>query len=243
MPPLNPYAAPLTEIGLTPIDIEGNPAAAEILRRTYHRREVAVKVLGVVMTSLGCFFLVLGLILSVVSLVIGMSVEFTTSARGADEWVTPLVLGTVQLFFGTILFAAGLGLRRLKPWARWFSVVITTLVLLVLVLLAGLMPFRGGGGIGAIVTVALASIPLGTLVLLMSPDATILFSPGYKSVIARTSPRFLAKSPPRKPELTEEVRRNIDQRTLRWIKVAIFGAFLALLMILLLVAASSVWLL
>ena len=121
---------------------------SERIRQEHIKHEASIKSVGF-LYFLGAAFLILGGVLSL--------------AGGA---ATSLVVGLLFLCIGGVQFWVGLGLRKLRSWAR-----IPTAIL---------------SGIG------LLGFPLGTLIngyilyLVLSAKGRMIFSPEYQAVIAAT---------------------------------------------------------
>ncbi len=151
---LNPYAAPLASIE----HIEANTDAEDI-RKTHLKTEASVKAVGTLYV-LGGFLLVCGSIISFVSTI-------AKNSAVSSEVLFPLV-GMVLLttVFGILQIAGGIGLRRLKPWARIAGTIVSVI---------GLLGF-----------------PIGTIIsgyilyLLWGKKSRTLFTPEYQDVIAAT---------------------------------------------------------
>jgi hypothetical protein len=185
---VNPYAAPEAPIGEAPAAGPAELAEAEAVRRAHLNHEANIRSVG----SLH----ILGAVLSFFGLVV-MAVAWDPAGR-ATAFAMPVF--AVYLGFFLINLALGIGLTRLRPWARWLE---TALIGLYLALNAvttfGALfmvgPAAGPVLFGATVTWTI----LGAILwLLLSRKGAVVFSPEYQDVIARTphikyKTSFLAK--------------------------------------------------
>ncbi|NNE00926.1 MAG: hypothetical protein HKN47_26725 [Pirellulaceae bacterium] len=150
----NPYA-PTTNISAEPIATDD----VEAYRRKYLNHEASVKSIGV-LYLLGAIFMVpAGLFITVAA--------FVDPPQGdAPGAIFMALLGLLYLGLGVLQGSAGIGLRKLKPWARVVGIIFSVIGLL--------------------------AIPLGTIIaayflyLLLSQKGQIVFSDQYKEVIAQT---------------------------------------------------------
>lgn len=179
---VNPYAAPATEIGSEPTGLgaDGDLTEAEVIRRAHIGHEASVRSLGS-LHYLGAVFGLIGSVGMLFMLFGGMS------GGAAEPGGRMLLGGLLILYFGmtALNFALGKGLRGLKPWARWTDTALLSLQAIFAVL----------GSINALITGQFpAMIPslIGLLIvgyilyLLLSQKGTVVFSPAYKEIIART---------------------------------------------------------
>ncbi|MES2594631.1 MAG: hypothetical protein V4662_04820 [Verrucomicrobiota bacterium] len=145
----NPYAPPQVSELSAPLSAT---AEAEAIRQAHIKTEATVKSVGT-LYYLGMFLLG---VVGVMTLVSGFG-----QSKGED-----IGLG---IFFLVISIAQGFlayGLRRLRSWARWPSVVLSMIGLL-------------GFPMGTIINVVI-------LFSLLGAKANMVFSPAYKEIIAAT---------------------------------------------------------
>jgi hypothetical protein len=175
---INYYAPPEASLR-EGVDLGDELAEFEATRRKYLNHEASVQsigwlyILGATLTGLGT----VGLVATV----------FTGQGRQT------LGMGIAAVFYAgmTALNATvGVGLTRLRTWARWVAVVLTILSILVTIGYAGLflavVPDAGAGAGIAIVFAIATLIPAYILYLLLSAKGTMVFSPEYREVIDRT---------------------------------------------------------
>jgi hypothetical protein len=175
----NPYAPPVAAIGEEPADlITGDDAEAEAIRRAHISHEASIKSLG----SLHYLGAIVTLIASG-----GLVFNALSNQTGNGPEQTVFTFGMVFIYFlqSGLHLALGIGLHRLRNWARWIDVVLTSLSLLgiaVLVAVAavmGILPLLLTMGVAALISAYV-------LYLLVSPKAKTIFSPDYQEIIART---------------------------------------------------------
>ena len=156
----NPYQAPASagEVPGLP------PDGPESIRRAHLNHEASVRSIGT-LCYLGAILWSLGTvsILSTLFATNGPSGDVASMAGQAGEALVGIIIAAslaILLFFG------GRGLRKLTPWGRVVGIII--------------------GVIG------LVAIPIGTILsiyilyLLLSKKGKMVFSPGYKEVMAAT---------------------------------------------------------
>ncbi len=156
----NPYAPTSETLGQPPATDE-----VESYRRTYLKHEASCQSIGTLYLLGAILFAPAGLLMVVGSI-----------ANGLDQGENAilLVIGVVYFVLGSVQGTVGIGLRRLREWARIGGIVFSTLGLL--------------------------AIPIGTLIsayflyLLLSDKGRIVFSPHYQDVIAQT-PHIKYKTP------------------------------------------------
>ena len=150
----NPYAPPRAHVD----DVAPAESAAEAIRREHIQHETSVRAIG----SLYYFGAVLMLLVGIV-LVAGFSVQpqTTPELRGLAT-----ITGFIYLVLGVVSIVVGRGLRRLQPWARIASIVLS---------LIGLLGF-----------------PIGTLIngyflyLLFAEKGRRVFASDYAAIVAAT---------------------------------------------------------
>lgn len=149
---VNPYAPPKARVD----DVVQAGPEAEVLRRKYIKHEAAIRSCGILDYIGGVAFCFLGG---------GMLLSNTLyrSALGAGALAA---VAAVYLVIGILSIIVGFGIRRLRPWARIASVVLSAIGLL--------------------------EIPIGTVIngyilyLLASRKGQLIFTPQYAEIIAAT---------------------------------------------------------
>jgi hypothetical protein len=193
---LNPYAAPRAAIGATASDFGLGDYEAESIRRAHLIHETNIKALGS-LAILGGIFLTIVTLGAVVN-----RIWF-----GLPAARRPIPIGTMIFYglYGLFGIALGVGLRRLQPWARWTLVVL--MVFNLISTIAGLTiafahnaNLATAGPLGCATAFVLAFNGF-ILYLLLAPKATLIFSPQYKEILAKTP--------------------HIRYRTSLWIKIAV----------------------
>jgi len=161
----NPYAAPPIDVDLAMATSPFDPDLSEDeqIRHQYISHEAEVRSIAI-LYLIGSFLCAL---MAWVSL--GFPASFETgnsSGLGFYDVIYPFIGVIIFGSFTFIFFGTGLGLRRLKPWSRICSVIISAI---------GLLAF-----------------PIGTLIapyllyLLLSGKAKVIFSAEYREIIGRT---------------------------------------------------------
>ena len=149
--PLNPYQAPATRVDDV-ID-SANPQA-ESIRREHINHEASIKAVGTLY-----YLSMLGLAAG------GLTTIFSTAAFARSSMGGP-AFGAFMLVMAAVFFTMGRGLRKLRPWVR-----IPTVLLSIL----GLLGF-----------------PLGTLIngyviwLILSKKGRLVLSPDYAAIVEAT---------------------------------------------------------
>lgn len=161
----NPFAAPEAELIPNFTDLGGDQAEAERIRRTYIGHEASVRSIGSLF-FLGTIFAVIGAGFLFYMLILSPADLPPDADRSESMGLLAIVIGLIVVYA-----LLGTGLRGLKSWARWGTTVLVGLT--VLANMIQLNPF--GLLIGGFI-----------LYLLLSPKATVVFSPAYKEVIAKT---------------------------------------------------------
>jgi hypothetical protein len=177
----NPYAPPEEAIEVEPIDLisTSDLAAAESVRKAYIGHEASVKSIGT-LHYLGAFMVLLGAVILFANALSGQ-VPGGPLTRG-------FMIGLSVVYFAMsgMHLALGIGLTRLRSWARWTEVVLISLVLS----LYGVVAITNvvmEGKRSVLVGIFLGSAILGyILYLLVSARATTVFSPEYKTIITQT---------------------------------------------------------
>jgi hypothetical protein len=169
----NPYAAPKTDIGAAILE----PGDAEAIRRTYIEHETTVKAVGslhIVVAALAAFILGFA----------AVGVIFFSGRRLPSDFVPSAGIG---LFVGVGLNAAlGLGLNRLRPWARWSDVVLSSIALVGMGVLIASLVYLERPGRFIFIAGLLSLMPVYVLYLLLSRKGVMIFSDEYRAIIAKT---------------------------------------------------------
>ena len=177
---VNPYAAPATEIGSVPTGLDADLAEAEAIRRAHIGHEASIRSLGM-LHYLGAFFGVLACGMMLFLLLGGVP-------GGPADRIGRMLFGGLVVGYSlatALNVALGHGLRGLRPWARWTETFLLSLQVIFVVLVS----------IGALLTGEFAEIApslIGMLIvgyllyLLLSEKGSMVFSPAYKEIIART---------------------------------------------------------
>lgn len=173
--PVNPYAAPQAEVGGPLVELEGDLTEAEAIRTAHLGHEASIRSIGS-LHYLGAFFGVLG--------VFGM-VGFLITARGGGIHAPETIILIVYTAMSALNIALGLGLRRLQSWARWIETAFVGLglagsaVFVVFGLILGVYPLIVAYGLGLLIQGYI-------LYLLLSPKASVIFSPEYRAIVEKT---------------------------------------------------------
>jgi len=188
-PEIDPYAPPVAELGRPATDVDrADVAEGESIRRHHLAHETSVKGLG----SLNYLGAAACVLIGIAMVVVGFSPQAGNQQMGRGAAVG---LAAVLLLLAILYGFMGYGLRRLRPWGRWLTVPVIGLVflanfvLLLLGLAAGLSGLVGSAaGLSGLVGSSIISsiIPGYFLFLLLSKKGQVVFSPAYKSIIART---------------------------------------------------------
>ncbi len=150
---VNPYAPPKARVE----DVVQAAPEAEAIRRKYIKHEASIRACGILDYIGGVAFCFLGggLLLS--------NTLYRSSAVGAG---TLFAVAAVYLAIGILSIIVGFGIRRLRPWARVVSVILSAIGLL--------------------------EIPIGTVInayilyLLVSRKGQLIFTAQYAQIIAAT---------------------------------------------------------
>jgi hypothetical protein len=149
--PLNPYQAPATRVD--DVSDSANPQA-ESIRREHINHEASIKAVGTLY-----YLSMLGLA------VVGLTMLFSTGAFAAVR-MGDAVPAAVLVVMAAVFLVVGRGLRKLQPWVR-----IPTVLLSIL----GLLGF-----------------PIGTLIngyiiwLILSKKGRLVLSPEYAAIVEAT---------------------------------------------------------
>jgi hypothetical protein len=172
---LNPYQPPKARLEETLLDLSHDLGEAEAIRRKYLSHEASVK-------SIGSLHFLSVVYILVAFVAIALSNQLFGGGVGSIRFLAVLVyfLGLLALNL-----AMGIGLRGLKPWARWTEVLLTILSICASLIFAG-RPAAVRGGEAAGVIVFFTIIPAYILYLLLSKKGAVVFSPEYREIIDRT---------------------------------------------------------
>jgi hypothetical protein len=176
--PLNPYAAPEAELGApAAAGTDEDLARAEAIRSAYLAHEASVKSLGSLHYLGALFFGIAAL---------GLGAYVMTARVGNNPFSAAMTAAAVLYVVMTGLnVALGNGLRGLRPWARWTDAVLmglsflSSLLAMVGWLIAQLYAPLLGGSLGLLFQAYILHI-------LLSSKASVVFSPEYREIIART---------------------------------------------------------
>lgn len=149
---VNPYAPPKARVE----DVVQADSRAEEVRRKYIKHETSIRACGILDYLGGVAFCLLGVGM--------MATDFSVSNAFAVR--TMVTVGAVYLVIGILSIIAGFGIRRLRPWARVVSVILSAIGLL--------------------------EVPIGTVIngyilyLLVSKKGQIIFTADYAEIVAAT---------------------------------------------------------
>ncbi len=150
---VNPYAPPKARVE----DIVEAAPEAEAIRRKYIKHEASIRSCGILDYIGGVAFCFIG----------GAMLLSTTLYRSSTLGPGALAgVAAIYLAIGILSIIVGFGIRRLRPWARVASVVLSAIGLL--------------------------EIPIGTVIngyilyLLVSRKGQLIFTPRYAEIIAAT---------------------------------------------------------
>jgi hypothetical protein len=168
----NPFQAPEAAVkGPTLIDGAANLQEAELIRRKYLNHEASVKAIA----WLDFLWALLLVPVGFITMLIGLGVVPATAIwDGEVEKVAMAPGGAFVLAIGVLFALVGVGLRKLRPWAR-----ITQGVLSILVVLRGLLLLNPSALLGFL-------IPAYIAYLVFSEKGRMVCSPEYQRVIAAT---------------------------------------------------------
>ena len=173
--PLNPYAAPAD---VEHVDEVKQPETEhERVRKAHLSHEASVKSVSLLfyLGAFLVFLMIFGLGMDIVIRIQAWSpVQLTINVL--------IIVGIAALAAG--LIAIGLGLNRLKSWARWTALGLYSLILLVQLVSAVLVAASAGGAVISVLCAAL--IPGYVVVVMLHSKSRMVFSPYYKEVIATT---------------------------------------------------------
>jgi len=198
----NPYAPPTSDLGEVkpPSELEGRMtlAEAEALRRTHLTHEARLRSMGTLML-LGAFNLILGL-LTVAYGVYGVVDHFIDPGIEAGAPQMGVIVGMFGLLItmmGALSVRGGMGLRRLDPQDHTFYATLVGLWLLTFLFLSfvGLLAVTLDFPLVALwaLYLLLSLVGLRALVLLHSPEGTIVLSPEYQEA-RRLTPHIRFKT-------------------------------------------------
>ena len=131
---------------------------AESIRRRYIAHEASIKSIGILYMLGAIIMIPIGMVMLVL--------PFARADMGAAEAAIVVAISLIYLSIGVLQAFTAVGLRRLRPWARIVSIVLSVI---------GLLAF-----------------PLGTLIsayilyLLVSAKGEFIFSPPYQDIVFQT---------------------------------------------------------
>jgi hypothetical protein len=117
---INPFAPPKAHVA----DIETANSDAERIRREHIKRETSIRSVGILYYIGGVFMVLAG---------IGLSAVLITGPGTASQepgMAFLYIIGPVYLGLGVLSLAVGRGLRKLRPWARLVTIVLSAIGLL-----------------------------------------------------------------------------------------------------------------
>lgn len=158
--PVNPFA-PTSHVGVTD-SAATDMADIEALRKAHLKHEASIKSIGVLYVLGAVFLAPIGLLMLVG--VIGVLAE--PRGRNVSAVLVAGAIGLAYFTLGVFQGYVGIGLHKLKHWARTPAVMLSSIGLL--------------------------AIPIGTLIsiyflyLLLSEKGKVILSPPYQDVLAQT---------------------------------------------------------
>lgn len=178
-PEVDPYAPPAADLGRPATEVDrADVAEAEAIRRHHIAHEASIKALGGLnyIGAVGCG---IGGVATVV-LAFAPRVGDQQMGRGAA-----VGFGALLMLLAVLYGFLGRGLRRLRPWGRWL---IVTLIGLGFLANFVKLSLDASGDLAANLGGMFCSslIPTYVLFLMLSKKGQVVFSPAYKSVVART---------------------------------------------------------
>jgi len=196
----NPYAAPAGDYPESANDI---PSDVVAMRQRYFRHEAATR-------SISLLFYIAATLLLPAAVFMFMAVGLQVPIG------TRLGLGLAYAGVGLGILTVGIGVHRLRAWARWSAVAIFGLYTAWQVVMVALT--IGAFTIRSTVALLLFVIPVYVLYLLLSRKSGIVFSSRYHDVIRQT---------PHIKHKTNIAVKIIGFVLLALIGIAIFGAMVA----------------
>lgn len=158
----NPYSSSQT-FDAPPMVIETD---AEVIRKAHIKNEASIKSIGILYY--------LGAISSILAGLMGIISVFSAGASGVAELAMASAVFSLLLILGAVQLTVAIGLRKLRPWARFTCIILSVI---------GLIGFPVGTILGAYI-----------LYLLLNKKAGMIFSPAYKDIVAAT-PHVKYKTP------------------------------------------------
>lgn len=185
----NPYAAPGADLMPPSLDPGDDLAAAEAIRGEHIGHEAAVKSVGSLFI-LGAVFLGIGSVV-MLSIAAGIIPSGDQDAEAAQMFrVIVGGIGALYLALTALNLSVGIGLRKLRPWARWTTVGLLGIGLasiLFNVLMTVAMTPTPEAVVGAAVGLLIGGGINGyMLYLMLAPKSPIIFSKEYKIIISKT---------------------------------------------------------
>ena len=176
----NPYAAPRTNVDAAPAEGPADLMEVEATRRKYLNHETAIRSIGT-LQYLGSVLMIVGG---------GAMLWVVLAGNGVrDPMLTRFMIGggLAYIAFGVLGWCLARGLRGLRGWARWTVIVMTTLSLIYTAVISLFMSRQPAGpAAGAVVFLISALVPGYILYLLVSSKGAMVFTPGYRAIVAQT---------------------------------------------------------
>jgi hypothetical protein len=178
----NPYAPPKASLEGAPRAATPDLERAEAMRRHYLNHEASVKSIG----SLYLLGAVLGGFFTVFALIVMFGGGPGLAPGAADQ--TGLMAFVAVLYGGITALSTvlGIGLIRLRTWARWIVAVLTGLNLVASLFYVAVLALARPHPVFFVIAGITLLIPAYILYLLVSPKGTVVFSPEYRRIIEQT---------------------------------------------------------
>jgi hypothetical protein len=171
----NPYAPPSASLEGPPSKLTPEDARIDAIRRTHLKHEASVQ-------SVGSLHIMFGIILGLGTL--GMLTSVLNRPMGSN--LRDLVLVLVYGGLTALNLAVGVGLRRLRSWARWTEVALTSLSIVFVFLSAAWTTMTIGHLEHIVLCIIFPILQAYILNLLLSAKGKMIFSPEYQEVIYQT---------------------------------------------------------
>jgi hypothetical protein len=185
-PEFDPYAAPQAPLRWEAAAARSEDLARdEAIRRAHLSHEASVQSIGG-LHYLSVVFCALGFVLTLFRILTP-----SRQAAPARQGIGLIAVLVYYLAVTALNLAMGIGLTRLKPWARWTEVVLTSLSLVYFIVVGVWLGSTaaapaGSAGFLAVILAVMMIIPGYILYLLLSPKGAVVFSPEYREIIERT---------------------------------------------------------
>jgi hypothetical protein len=173
---INPYAPPSASLEGPPAELTDEQSRVEAIRKKYLNHEASVQ-------SVGSLHILVAVING-----LGTLGVLTSLFSGPPQMIlAELFFVVIYGGFTALNFALGIGLRRLKTWARWVEVALTVLGMASLLVLAIWIALTTAGEPTAVLIFLIWwIIPAYILYILLSAKGRMVFSPEYREVIEQT---------------------------------------------------------